>query len=84
MSGKTNRRTFLKGSVMTSAAIALASRAGETDAQNAANKPVTPSDALSRGKIGHLSVSRVLLGGNLLTHYTHSRDLQYVYNLTAH
>jgi hypothetical protein len=24
------------------------------------------------------------LGGNLLTHYTHSRDLQYVYNLCAH
>ena len=36
------------------------------------------------GKIGKLEVSRMLLGGNLLTHYTHSRDLQYVYNLTAH
>ena len=36
------------------------------------------------GQIGKLKVSRMLLGGNLLTHYTHSRDLQYVYNLTAH
>ena len=26
----------------------------------------------------------MLLGGNLLTHFTHSRDLQYVYNLCAH
>lgn len=26
----------------------------------------------------------MILGGNLLTHYTHSRDLQYVYNLAAH
>ena len=26
----------------------------------------------------------MLLGGNLLTHFTHSRDLRYVYNLTAH
>ena len=39
---------------------------------------------LPMGKIGNLQVSRILLGGNLLTHYTHSRDLQYVYNLTAH
>ena len=35
------------------------------------------------GKIGDLTISRMLLGGNLLTHYTHSRDLKYVYNLTA-
>jgi hypothetical protein len=26
----------------------------------------------------------MLLGGNLLTHYTHSRDLKYVYNLCSH
>src|SRR5262249_27349456 len=25
-----------------------------------------------------------ILGGNLLTHYTHSRDLKYVYSLAAH
>ncbi len=36
------------------------------------------------GKIGDLSVSRLLLGGNLLTHYTHSRDLKYVYTLAQH
>ena len=36
------------------------------------------------GKIGKLKVSRMLLGGNLLTHFTHSRDLKYVYNLAAH
>jgi hypothetical protein len=29
-------------------------------------------------------VSRLILGGNLLTHYTHSRDLKYVYSLAAH
>ena len=28
-----------------------------------------------------MEVSRILLGGNLLTHYTHSRDLRYVNNL---
>jgi len=84
MSRETNRRAFLKGSVLTSAAIALSSRPGQAGAQNAARKPTTIGNALPRGRIGHLSISRVLLGGNLLTHYTHSRDLQYVYNLTAH
>ena len=29
-------------------------------------------------------MSRLILGGNLLTHYTHSRDLKYVYSLAAH
>ncbi len=31
-----------------------------------------------------MEVSRLLLGGNLLTHFTHSRELRYVYNLAAH
>jgi hypothetical protein len=48
-------------------------------AANAAGAP-TPG-ALPTGEIGKLRVSRLLLGGNLLTRYTHSRDLRYVYNL---
>lgn len=44
---------------------------------NAAGAP----DRLPKGEIGKLQVSRLLLGGNLLTRYTHSRDLRYVYNL---
>ena len=85
MSSQTNRRTFLKGSVLTPAAAALSLHAtrNEASAQDAGPKPAA-GDALPQGKIGDLQVSRVLLGGNLLTHYTHSRDLQYVYNLTAH
>jgi hypothetical protein len=46
---------------------------------------VQPSYApLPKGEIGKLKISRLLLGGNLLTHYTHSRDLKYVYNLARH
>ncbi len=41
-------------------------------------------DPLPKGEIRKLKVSRLLLGGNLLTHYTHSRDLKYVYNLARH
>ena len=30
------------------------------------------------GKIGNVSVSRLILGGNIMTAYSHSRDLHYV------
>jgi hypothetical protein len=36
------------------------------------------------GRIKGLEISRLMLGGNLLTHYTHSRDLRYVYSLAKH
>jgi len=84
---ETNRRAFLRNSLLSSAAGALAVGAAETSAQGAEKKPDAKqpqADALPCGKIGDLQVSRVLLGGNLLTHYTHSRDLRYVYNLAAH
>jgi hypothetical protein len=42
------------------------------------------TEPLPQGRIGDLQISRLLLGGNLLTHYTHSRDLKYVYNLAKH
>jgi len=79
MSSEMNRRTFVKEAVLASAGVALSlSARGEEPA-----KPAVPA-ALTKGKLGKLEVSRLILGGNLLTHYTHSRDLQYVYNLAAH
>ena len=79
------RRSFVKGAVLTPtvAAWGLTSRGpGQALAAPAA---ATSSDAgMPRGKIGNLEISRLILGGNLLTHYTHSRDLRYVYNLAAH
>lgn len=71
-----NRRTLLQASLGAAVALSL---------------PRTPSAAatdekkqsLPQGKIGGLKFSRMILGGNLLTHYTHSRDLKYVYRLTA-
>ena len=83
MSQKTDRRTFMKASLLGSAAISLSAQAAN-DTENAAAAPPKPQAELPCGKIGDLSISRLLLGGNLLTHYTHSRDLQYVYNLCAH
>jgi len=53
-------------------------------AQPAANKkPLTdiPPGSLPCGKIGKVSISRVILGGNLIGGWAHSRDLAYVSNL---
>jgi hypothetical protein len=41
-------------------------------------------NALPKGEIGKLKISRLMLGGNLLARYTHSRDLKYVYKLAEH
>jgi hypothetical protein len=84
-----NRRRFIKKSLLTSAGGALSMQMGSEKilAQGTSRRPMnrpTPATDLPKGKIGELSVSRLLLGGNLLTHFTHSRDLKYVYNLTAH
>ncbi|MCX6624863.1 MAG: twin-arginine translocation signal domain-containing protein, partial [Acidobacteria bacterium] len=67
MQDGTTRRQFVGGALTTAAA------AGAAAAQ--------PADQLPKGEIGKLRVSRLLLGGNLLTRYTHSRDLKYVYSL---
>ncbi|MGB2821302.1 MAG: hypothetical protein WBF17_10000 [Phycisphaerae bacterium] len=80
MSPEMNRRTFIKGSLAASPVGTLALAA----AGRAAGKDEAARTALPKGRIGKLEVSRLLLGGNLLTHYTHSRDLKYVYNLAAH
>jgi len=92
MASRLNRRTFIKKSLFTSAgsALALGAGGGNVLVQSAAGQPAAARSlaaskaTLPKGKIGNLRISRLLLGGNLLTHYTHSRDLKYVYNLTAH
>ena len=91
MTRKTDRRTFVKTSIAAPAALALSLRSNSAKAYSdePADRPANPEpaettgDALPRGKIGNLEISRLLLGGNLLTHYTHSRDLKYVYQLAA-
>lgn len=85
MTQEPNRRTFIRNSLAASMGAAISSSAS---ASNSAGEKELPAPAslstLPMGKIGDLSVSRLLLGGNLLTHYTHSRDLKYVYTLAQH
>ncbi|OHB67188.1 MAG: hypothetical protein A2Y77_07445 [Planctomycetes bacterium RBG_13_62_9] len=86
MTSQVDRRSFMKQSLAASAGGVLAVKAVQGAQGNGATIKVEPGSkaTLPQGKIGTLTISRMLLGGNLLTHFTHSRDLQYVYNLTAH
>jgi hypothetical protein len=91
MTDAMNRRTFVKGTVAASAGAAWSAPGAM---QGHADEPAPPEahqgpaasleEPLPHGMIGDLRISRLLLGGNLLTHYTHSRDLKYVYNLAKH
>lgn len=84
MQPEMTRRTFVKETLLSSAGLALALNAQGQDQSNQASPPPAAPATLPKGKIGKLEVSRLILGGNLLTHYTHSRDLKYVYSLAAH
>jgi hypothetical protein len=91
MSQRIDRRDFIKKSLLTSASGALAIHAGSNSAPakdaaktSSAAQNISAVGKLPQGRIQDLQISRILLGGNLLTHFTHSRDLKYVYNLTAH
>lgn len=82
MNASVTRRAFVRGALLSSASLPLISQAR---ADSKTPPPPAPDSlaTLPKGRIGRLEVSRVILGGNLLTHFTHSRDLQYVYNLAA-
>jgi len=76
-----SRRSFIAQTAMASAGAALAMEA----VAGAANSPPQQAQTgLPKGKLGNLEVSRLILGGNLLEHFTHSRDLKYVYRLAGH
>jgi len=83
MSEGFTRRNFVKGSLLPAAGGLLALNGVARAEDPAAAKTPAAAPRLPVGQIGDLSISRLLLGGNLLTHYTHSRDLKYVYNLAA-
>lgn len=82
MSMEISRRSFVKETLLVSAGLGLGLDRPTRAAEQSQEAPAA-SPALQKGKIGKLEVSRLILGGNLLTHYTHSRDLKYVYTLAA-
>lgn len=82
---RVNRRSFLSTSLAAAGAGAVAG--GTPDAllaapQGAEQSPAKPAEPeagpMPCGKIGNVSISRLLLGGNLISGYMHARDLKYV------
>ena len=93
MSSPLDRRHFLKRSALATSAAALSFRFEETnlEAQQARLTPApgpTPPPpgpaSFPRGKLGQLSISRMICGGNLISGFAHSRDLIYVSPLLQH
>ncbi len=77
MAKKLNRRDFVKSSILASAAVPAALQA--QPAAPGAPAPVLPREPLlPTGKIGNLEVTRLILGGNLISGYAHARELSYV------
>ena len=90
MAEDTNRRGFLNKTLLgaVGAGAVLGSEenrmlAAMADQKPAATppKPDIPTTPLPCGKIGKLTISRLILGGNLIGGWAHSRDLIYVSKL---
>ena len=87
MSREISRREFVKESVLASAGAILAAEAASegvaAELSGTAGPPVA-SPGTWTGKIGNLELSRLMLGGSMITGYAHSRDLDYVPALMRH
>ena len=89
MPKKVDRRRFLKGSMVAAAGVVAGpvreekillthlAKAGESAAQAES----ASTDSLPTGKIGGLTISRLICGGNLIGGWAHSRDLLYASRL---
>jgi hypothetical protein len=89
MATNLNRRSFLqKSALASSATLAFQFEEQNLRAQAPAQSPppALPKapQSFPQGKIGRLSVSRLICGGNLISGFAHSRDLMYVSPLLKH
>ncbi len=80
-----NRRGFLKKSIVAPAAVTLGLSFEEKALLAAMKRPAEPPTSsvkgMPTGKIGKLTISRIICGGNLIGGIAHSRDLNYVSSL---
>jgi hypothetical protein len=82
MNAPLNRRAFVKAAVLASTSAPLGLAAAEQPAVAPPAPFMGPMPAqvesLPTGRIAGVEFSRVILGGNLISGYAHSRDLPYV------
>ncbi len=77
-----SRRDFVRASVIATAATPLTLQAQNDAAASPEAPPVRPENKpLPVGTIGGVEFTRLMIGGNLLAGYAHSRDLPYVSTL---
>ena len=86
MAKQISRRGFVKSSLIASAAVPLALRgqtspAPQTPTPPAAAAPRPAPETLPMGKMGGQEFSRLIMGGNLIGGWSHSRELGYVSTL---
>jgi len=86
MAQQISRRGFVKSSLIASAAVPLGlARPTQALAQTAAAPAVStatpPQETMPTGKIAGQEFSRLIMGGNLIGGWSHSRDLAYVSTL---
>ena len=75
-----SRRGFVKASLLASAALPLALDSKTGSAAESSPVP-SPAEPLPQGQIGNQKISRLMMGGNLIAGWSHSRDLSYVSTL---
>jgi hypothetical protein len=80
MTRHVSRRNFVKTSLLASAAIPFGIDAEKGSAAEA-SPGVSPAGSLPLGQIGDQKFSRLIMGGNLIAGWSHSRDLGYVSTL---
>ena len=91
MAKQLNRRHFLKKSLVSSVVAAsvlsleekILLAAGEKNPEQTPTRQEQVKD-FPVGKIGKVTISRLICGGNLTNGYAHSRDLTYVSDLLKH
>ena len=76
-----SRRDFVKASILASATLPLTLPPGAGAAEAVSNGGSPEANSLPRGRIGNLEFTRMMMGGNLIAGYAHSRDLPYVSTL---
>ena len=93
MSEKMNRRKFLNNGMLAGAVAVSLTGIEEKIAFAATQKGIDTnkerrkdqgSAKIPMGKIGNLKVSRLISGGNLISGWSHARDLIYVHHLMRH
>lgn len=81
MNAKLNRRHFITRSALASAGVTVVRPSTSAASSTAASGSAAVASRLPTGRIGKLTVSRLISGGNLISGWAHSRDLHYVPSL---